>query len=307
MRNIRRGDVVAVCDEVEILAGLDKNGKLDGLAFSPEMRRYCGKCFKVSKHLSNIMVEGVGIKTIRDAVILEGVECNGEFHEGCSRGCSLIWKEKWLKKTGDHSQTRVTNRVQLSGEIMCDFQYQPSTCQAASLANAASQPGKSVIKTYLYDLLSGELRVSEFTSKLSNSILLKTQAFLHKRKERLTGALTRTPSVSLSLQPGEIVEVKSINEIQKTLDREGRNRGLVFTPEMLKYCNLNAPLRKYRVLKRVNKLLNEATGEMRSIANTVVLYDVKCDGRAHGGCPRACNCLWREAWLKRTKQSPGSC
>ncbi len=297
MRHLRRGDVVQVCDETEILAKCDGNRKLGGLAFAPEMRRYCGGFFRVSKRLSNIMVEGVGVKTINGAVILEDAECNGEFHEGCSRGCSLIWKEKWLRKVGDRPPAPTNNRLQSSRETMCDFQNQLLTCQAASLAQAAPHPGRSVIKTYLYDLLSGEMRINEFTSTMSNLILLKAQGLLHRRKRRLTGALTRTPSVSLDLQPGEDVQVRSIKEIEGTLDHDGRNRGLVFTPEMLRYCNL-----KFRVLKRVNRLLNEATGEMRSLTNTVVLDGVKCGGEAHGNCPRACNCLWREAWLKRTEQ-----
>src|SRR5258708_18096962 len=50
----------------------------------------------------------------------------------------------------------------------------------------------------------------------------------------------------LDLKPGEMVEVKSLPEILKTLDSKGRYHGLVFTPEMRQHC-----LKQYRVFKRL--------------------------------------------------------
>jgi hypothetical protein len=91
-----------------------------------------------------------------------------------------------------------------------------------------------------------------------------------------------------------MVEVKSREEIAATLDYAGRNRGLEFTQEMEKYCG-----GKMKVLRRVDKMIIEKTGKMRQIANTVLLEGANCDGRAHGGCPRNCYCLFREIWLRR--------
>ena len=100
---------------------------------------------------------------------------------------------------------------------------------------------------------------------------------------------------TLNLQHGEWVEVRSAKEIFATLDAHGKNMGLSFTREMVKFCG-----RRFRVYKRLNKIVLETTAEMRTLkAPTVLLEGVICDGEFHGGCTRSCFCFWREAWLKR--------
>lgn len=99
----------------------------------------------------------------------------------------------------------------------------------------------------------------------------------------------------LNLQPGEWVEVRSVKEIFATLDAQGKLKGLRFTPEMVKFCG-----KRFKVYRRLEKIILEATGELRRIKTpTVLLEGVFCDGKAHGGCDRSCFCFWREAWLKR--------
>jgi len=101
--------------------------------------------------------------------------------------------------------------------------------------------------------------------------------------------------LSLNLQPGELVEVRSEKEIFATLDHEGKLRGLNFIPEMRKYCG-----KRFRVFKRLEKIILETTGELRTVRTpTVFLKGAICDGSAHGGCDRSCFIFWREAWLKR--------
>ncbi len=98
----------------------------------------------------------------------------------------------------------------------------------------------------------------------------------------------------LGLRAGELVEVKSADEIRETLDSRGMNRGLFFMLEMW-----NFPGRRFRVLKRMDRLMVEATGTMRSIKNTVLLEGTTCDGTAHEGCEASCHHMWREVWLRR--------
>lgn len=100
----------------------------------------------------------------------------------------------------------------------------------------------------------------------------------------------------LRLLPGETVEVKSGEEIAATLDGKGTLEGLLFAPEMRKYCG-----KKFKVLKRVNKLILEGEGVLRSINDVVILDGVFCSGKYHGGCQKSCPLLWKEAWLKRVK------
>ncbi len=96
----------------------------------------------------------------------------------------------------------------------------------------------------------------------------------------------------LNLQPGELVEVRSEQEIQATLDEHGRHRGLLWMPGMARFCG-----KTYRVHKRVGTIMLESTGELRKIRNTVLLADVMCENLY--GCDRSCFHYWREAWLRR--------
>jgi hypothetical protein len=100
---------------------------------------------------------------------------------------------------------------------------------------------------------------------------------------------------TLALQPGELVEVRSMDEILATLDHHRRHRGLLWMTGMRKYCG-----GQYRVYKRVERITLESNGELRNMKNTVLLEGVLCDGREFGGCDRCCFHFWREAWLKRT-------
>jgi len=101
----------------------------------------------------------------------------------------------------------------------------------------------------------------------------------------------------LKLGPSEMVEVLTEKEIISSLDSEGKLRGLIFMPEMKKYCG-----HRFRVYKRLERIAIETTGDMRNIKNTVLLDGVFCDGSSHLGCDRSCYCFWRETWLKRVSE-----
>ena len=112
---------------------------------------------------------------------------------------------------------------------------------------------------------------------------------------------TRKPlaqETALGLQPGEIVQVKSEEEIMATLDEHGRCRGLAFVfPEMSKYFGA-----RLKVLKRVERVFLEESRQGRKTRNTVLLEGVNCQGIGIG-CDRSCFLFWREAWLKRVEPS----
>jgi len=93
-------ELVEVRSEKEIFATLNHEGKLRGLSFVPEMRKYCGKQFRVYKKLKKIIIETTGeLRTVRTpTVFLEGVICDGKAHGGCDRSCFIFWRESWLKR-----------------------------------------------------------------------------------------------------------------------------------------------------------------------------------------------------------------
>jgi len=103
-----------------------------------------------------------------------------------------------------------------------------------------------------------------------------------------------------ALRVGDVVEIRSEQEIFATLDDQGALDGMPFMPEMLEYCG-----QRFRVDKRADKTCNTITViESRRLFDTVHLQDMRCNGAAHGGCQAQCLLFWKEAWLKRVEGTP---
>ena len=104
--------------------------------------------------------------------------------------------------------------------------------------------------------------------------------------------------MTLGVNPGDLVEVKSKAEIEQTLGVNSRNRGLWFDVEMLPYCN-----GRFRVLRRAERLIDEKSGKMIRLSNDCLILDgVTCSGDfslKKRLCPRAIYPYWREIWLKK--------
>ena len=99
------------------------------------------------------------------------------------------------------------------------------------------------------------------------------------------------------------MRVKSRAEISKTLNKNLKNRGLGICAEMFKCCGRVAEVRY-----RVDRLIQEGTGEMREIRDTVALENFRGDAslaeecmchEVIGDCPRGEIMYWREIWLER--------
>lgn len=103
----------------------------------------------------------------------------------------------------------------------------------------------------------------------------------------------------MGLRAGDLVEVRSLDEIMQSLDEQGALRGLPFMPEMVRHCG-----RRFRVFNEVTKICEtiDKTG-YRQLSGTVSLRGLHCDGAFHGGCEARCLMFWREEWLKPVAQS----
>jgi len=101
----------------------------------------------------------------------------------------------------------------------------------------------------------------------------------------------------LDLQPGELVAVKSEQEILQTLDSEGKYRGLAFLPEMKAYCG-----HQFTVYKRLERVFLEESKQYRRLKHTVLLSGAVCNGVGIG-CDRSCLLYWREIWLRRVESA----
>src|ERR1700719_1968937 len=102
------------------------------------------------------------------------------------------------------------------------------------------------------------------------------------------------------LKVGQSVQVRSKEEILRTLDGNGQLEGMPFMPEMFAFVG-----KKFRVFKIAHKTCDYSTPypfHTRRLRRTVHLQ-TRCDGGAHDGCQASCLIYWKEDWLKPIGES----
>jgi hypothetical protein len=348
---VRAGDWVEVRSKEEILRTLDKQGRLDGMPFMPQMFQYCGKRLKVYKR-AHKTCDTIAIKwdypgrSVADGVHLN-LRCDGQAYGGCQAACLLFWKEQWLKPVtvaaGDAgSQTLAgappnNERMQNSGcteEDVGKATRAPGlnpgdepvySCQATRLLDYANPlpwwDARQYLEDYasgnasLWRILRGTIYVCYYYGTLSFSRRFGGPArWVYDRFQSLWGGLPFPrhrgklptgqpgPLGTLNLQPGELVRIKSYDEILLTIDKNNKNRGMSFDGEMVPYCG-----RTYRVRNRVERFVDEKTGKMKTLKTpAVILDDVVCQARYSYHrmyCPRSIFSWWREIWLERVSEA----
>ncbi len=102
-------------------------------------------------------------------------------------------------------------------------------------------------------------------------------------------------SKTVVLKPGDLVRVRSKEEIQSTLNKWNQLRGCAFLEEMWPYCDTTQ-----RVFKRVEKFLDERDYLLKRCKTIVLLEGVICEGsKDFGPCDRSCFYFWNERWLEK--------
>ena len=95
--------------------------------------------------------------------------------------------------------------------------------------------------------------------------------------------------------PGDMVRVKSENEIRNMLDPWGKYRGCLFVGRMYEYCG-----KIYPILKEVDFFYDEAKQRMCKCKDIVLLNNVLCHGQQKlylKDCDRSCFYFWHKDWL----------
>jgi hypothetical protein len=166
------GEWVDVRSAEEILATLDKDGRLDGMPFMPEMLQYCGKTLRVFKraHKTCDTVYQSGSRTLGDTVHIEDSRCDGSAHGGCQAECMLFWKEAWLKpRTGQSEAVRqnATGCSRAELQQATRVEVGPSdrprySCQATRLLSATKPLPRWDVRQYVEDYRSGNVDVPTF-------------------------------------------------------------------------------------------------------------------------------------------------
>lgn len=326
------GELVEIRSKAEILSTLDENGRLEGLPFMPQMFEYCGKKLRVTKraHKTCDTVFPVRGRKLADAVHLD-IRCDGKAYGGCQAGCLVFWKTAWLKRVeGDSPQNPAAagsctednvwdGRIRGGEEATNTVAY---SCQATQLPYYTSELKPWDVRQYIEDyrsrnvglwrLMKGLIYSSYYCLSKAGiglgSIMRWFYDTFHPlwggtpwpRKTGAIGVGQPTPKLNdpLNLQPGELVRVKSHQEILKTLNVENKNQGLYFDAEMVPFCG-----RTLRVLKRVDRILDEKTGRLLTMKTpSIILEGAVCESRysfCRMFCPRAIYSYWREIWLER--------
>ena len=292
-----RGDQVRVKSAVEVLASLDSDGRIAGLPFMPEMIPFLGRTLAVRRRADQTCVEGLGLRALPQTVFLDGARCDGAAHDGCQRGCALLWKEAWLAPAETPApaidpDAEVEARHRLAALATRDGELY--LCQSTALAAATGPaPGVSVLAQ---DLKRGELGLGRLAEILARSVARKALAMLGRGEIGSLKGQDGKTQVRLDLTPGEKVRIKPAASIAKTLNSRGRNRGMTFEPEMTGHAG-----RVYTVAGPIERMIHEETGRMVRLQSTVTLEGVDCQGRCTRNCPRANPLFWREAWLERVE------
>lgn len=319
VQGLRVGDLVEVRSSEEILATLDDRGEFENLPFMPEMLKFCGQrltVHKVAHKLCNTVSGEGGMRRMDNSVHLTDARCDGMSHGGCQTGCSLYWKDAWLKPVENGAPPATSPgpvdlqllEINTRKDSAPDGQPRYS-CQATELLRAAPTclPFRD-LRQYVTDVKTGNVGAIQsflaFLIGLFNRLQDVSKRILPRRlwfrgasrwgfvRGRIVG---RTPTAHLDLQPGEMVRIKSKNEILATLNGDLLNRGLGFEEEMARYCGRTA-----RVQARVTKCLDEQTGELLTMKSPcIILDDIVCDGVYNASCPREFLPFWREIWLER--------
>ncbi|MEA2649726.1 MAG: hypothetical protein QOG61_2161 [Candidatus Binataceae bacterium] len=309
-----RGDLVEVKPPDEIVQTLDADGASDHLPFMPEMLEFCGRRFRVSRRVFTICFSGGGSPrgfSVDDVVTLESVRCSGVAHDGCQKACMIFWREAWLRKVEDttvQSQLALRGVNQLRARLKVSSGPKVYYCQASELSKATHHLSRwEKWRRYLSGLHAGNFNALQMAQSIGIWL------FWLKIRRMFLGVYARgsgnsTPAAGLNLQPGEWVEVKSMQSILETLNERGDNRGLHFSPDMRLWCG-----RRCRVKGRLDKIIVDGTGQMRQLRNTVCLEGSTCGcsymGSCMGGCSRSEFTYWREIWLRRSdghSDPPGS-
>lgn len=108
----------------------------------------------------------------------------------------------------------------------------------------------------------------------------------------------QTDGESQHLSAGDIIRVRSEEEIQATLDEWNELKSCKFMDEQKKYCNTIQ-----RVLKPVERFVDERDYRIKKAKGLVLLEGVICEGTPdYGRCDRACFYFWRVEWLEKLEQ-----
>lgn len=297
---------------------LDRDSRLDGMPFMPEMFAFCGQKFQVYKraHKTCDTVFPVRGRRVDHAVHLE-TRCDGSAHGGCQAGCLLFWKDAWLRPvTGNSSlvtiqpsdnhdvsatshdsqctESTVWEKTRTSDSIGGEPVY---VCQATQLPYATRSLEWWDIRQYIEDYTSGNVGLWRIVCgavyflfhSISNAGIGMGRAmrwfydnfyFLWRGYPfpRRHGAIPDGEPTPAHTLDLQPGELVRIKPYKEIL----KSLNTRDRNRGLYFDAEEVPYcdKSYRVLKRVTKIINERTGKMREMKTPCIVLDsVICESR----------------------------
>ncbi len=315
----RKGDLVEVRSAAEILRTLDAQGALDAMPFMPEMIPYCGRRFTVDRRAEKVcdtINSTLQSRRLPHTVFLEDLRCDGSGHGGCQAECRFYWNEAWLRRVDAGEPVGGTNTDPDAARAFRELVEQNARsadspiryrCQVTEMVAASEHLSTYDPRPYVRELAVGNVSVRTFARVMSRAAMMQP---LHKLGKLpmppLKGTSRKSPTAPpLDLKPGDWVRVKPREQVKEMLTDKGLNRGLWFDREMMAFCG-----QVFRVRDRVNRIINEQTGEMIELSSDCIKLDGGvCSGERSTGrwfCPREIYAYWRESWLERVDAPDGA-
>lgn len=298
------GDVVRIRPLPEILATLDAQGALDGMPFQPEMMKFCGTEARVFRCLDKIYDYGrtKHMRRLDGCVLLSNLRCDGGAHDGCEAACYLIWKAEWLQhREAPRAQTAQPagfDAARMSEAVTAGTrQGEVFRCQFTQLHGCTAEYPRWSLGRDLIPWLSGNYSAKAWL------VAMLTRVFNGVQRRRGGVGFPPQPPVGehLAKEPthlkvGERVTVLPLEEIARTLNSQGKNKGLWFDVEMVKHCR-----QEYRVSARVQKIIDDANGQVRFMKTPCIMLEtVDSTGEGLHFNAQHDPIFWRESWLRRT-------
>jgi hypothetical protein len=174
-------------------------------------------------------------------------------------------------------------------------------CQATRIREASEQLPFTSLGHYWRDIAGRNIRTRTVVVELAVRIFNMVQARTGGPRWPVlqpTDSAT-SPHQALHLHPGQWVRVRPRHEIEQTLNRDMRNRGLSFSGDLLVDSGGS-----YRVAASITRVIHEATGELLDLKNPAILLD---GVYALGGpllIPQNEYFFWREIWLEPLPTPP---
>ncbi len=175
--------------------------------------------------------------------------------------------------------------------------------EECQISNTDELLTKSVSKKIEHATVQSLRKIQLFLFVRSIKKLFGKKYLRGKKKENIVAGTPTHQIKQISnstIIAGDMVKIRTREEILATLNERNKLEGCFFMQEMFQYCG-----KEFKVIKKVDNFFDEAAMEMRKARTTYLLEGLHCSGKLTGyitACDRNCYSFWKEAWMEKVPQ-----